>query len=74
MSETLRKYGIGGQEGNIVEDKRKCIVAITDSTRATLITRQCNRGRGYGPDGLYCEIHSPKKSTEQFTSKLLSST
>lgn len=62
--DSLRRYGIGGEEGIFVEDTRRCIQAIYDSARIKLITLQCSRNRGHGPDGLYCENHAPINAPE----------
>jgi hypothetical protein len=56
-----RRYGVGGDKGAIPENKRCCVQPIIQTGRATLITLQCNRARGHGPNGLYCETHGKAK-------------
>lgn len=57
-----RRYGVGGDNGHIPENKRCCVQPIVQTGRATLVTLQCNRARGHGPNGLYCETHAKGKA------------
>lgn len=57
-----RRYGIGGDNGNIPENRRCCVQPIMQTGRATLVTLQCSRARGHGPHGLYCETHAKGKA------------
>lgn len=57
MSE--RRYGqwAGNPRGQ-AEDTSRCIESVYPNTRGGH-EHQCQRKRGYGPDGLYCKIHDP---------------
>ena len=56
---TSRIYGswAGNPKGN-KENPNNCIAEVWDN----MISRQCNRKRGYGKDGLYCKQHAKKYS------------
>ncbi|WP_019142531.1 hypothetical protein [Noviherbaspirillum massiliense] len=59
-----RRYGVGGDNGTIPENKRCCVQPIIQTGRATLVTLQCNRPRGHGPNGLYCETHARSRGSK----------
>ncbi len=41
-------------------DITRCIKSVHDVGRSVGF-HQCNRKRGFGPEGLYCAIHDPEK-------------
>ena len=47
----------GNPRGDL-EDKTRCIKEVQDSSGWHFY--QCQRKRGYGPDGLYCKQHAKK--------------
>lgn len=57
---TIRRYGQwAGNPRGMAEDKTLCIVEVAEAGRSVLF-RQCQRKRGYGPDGAYCPIHAKR--------------
>ena len=61
MTTEPRIYGQwAGNPKGFKEDVTRCIESVYPPGRAT-IPDQCQRKRGYGPDGLYCAIHNPEK-------------
>jgi hypothetical protein len=59
----LRIYGswAGNPKGR-KEDIARCIEEVWPNERMSFIAHQCQRKRGYGPDGLYCKQHAKKHS------------
>lgn len=52
----MRRYGIfAGNPKGIPEDTTKCVEEV--QTQYDVIGHQCDRKRGYGPNGLYCKQH-----------------
>ena len=61
MSElSLRRvYGVSElNPAGVQEDPRRCVIEMTDSSRRLLRKYQCEKGRGHGPDKLYCAFHA----------------
>lgn len=61
MSDLLKLRVFGMTETNpqgIPEDPRRCIVEMIDSSRRLMRKYQCEKGRGHGPDKLYCAFHA----------------
>lgn len=44
--------------GRDKEDRRRCIVAVTDAFIQPRATHQCKKKRGHGTDGLLCKAHA----------------
>lgn len=55
-----RIYGqwAGNSRGN-PEDTANCVQAVWNQARG-MISNQCSRKRGFGPEGLYCKQHGAK--------------
>lgn len=47
-----------GRNGGLAEDPSRCVFAVWPNDRWPM-PHQCNRKRGFGPDGLYCRQHDP---------------
>ena len=61
----LRKYGCwAGNPDGQSEDVARCITGVWSKGGWSRET-QCNRKRGYGPDGLYCQQHNPVRVAEK---------
>lgn len=59
MSEKIRYYDQwAGNEKGVAEDKMRCVAEVTDFTGWHFF--QCQRKRGYGPNGEYCKQHAKK--------------
>ncbi len=43
---------------------KRCIVSVHDTGRSVGF-HQCEKKRGYGPEGLYCSVHNPVKVAER---------
>ena len=53
-----RIYGAwAGNEKGTPEDMSRCIKEVTPNW-GFMIPQQCQRKRGYGPNGLYCKQHA----------------
>lgn len=60
MSEP-RFYGQwSGRPRGIPEDPNLCIEAVREKDGFKMVSYQCCRKRGHGPDGLYCKQHAKK--------------
>jgi len=60
--ELERRYDKGIVNPNgIPEDKTRCIAEVPDFTGWHVF--QCQRKRGYGPNGEYCKQHARKLET-----------
>ena len=61
----LRRYRVwGGSPGGTREDTAQCIVPVADGGRSVL-THQCYRRRGHGPEGLYCAQHARQIAAQE---------
>lgn len=63
----IRHYGewAGNPKGH-KENPENCIEEIWPTGRWGATCRyQCNRKRGYGPDGLYCKQHAKKHEKQE---------
>lgn len=47
-----------GRPAGVREDCTRCIMSVSDGQRWPRY-HQCDRKRGFGPDGLYCKQHDP---------------
>ena len=64
MEHSMEKYNMkerrydqwAGNERGISENKTRCIAEVTDETGWHRY--QCDRKRGYGPNGEYCKQHA----------------
>jgi len=56
----VRFYGKwAGNERGTPESKNKCIAQVWPRWRGRFpISYQCSKGRGCGPDGLFCAVHA----------------
>ena len=55
-SDGIRRYGANSYRKGRLEDTFKCICSVSDSRG--WYSYQCNRRRGYGPEGLFCKYHA----------------
>lgn len=61
MSEKERRYGQwAGNPKGMAEDPDCCIEKVWPQDGIPPGSRQCQRKRGHGPDGLYCKQHAAK--------------
>lgn len=59
-----RRYGTwAGEPNGRVEDTRRCIEAVRRSH--TIVSGQCSRKRGHGPNGEFCKQHAPVSSQNE---------
>ena len=67
METTLRRYGAWpGKPGGRTEKIADCVEAMPDqSTFNGMVTKQCSRKRGHGPDGLYCKQHAKRHDVDR---------
>ena len=57
VKDNQRRYGVwAGNPDGRAEDPVCCVESVYD--RDTMLTHQCGRKRGKGPDGLYCGVHA----------------
>jgi len=69
MSEKIRVYDQwAGNERGIPEDKTRCVAEVTDFTGWHFY--QCQRKRGFGPNGEYCKQHTKKVEYSKATLNL----
>lgn len=55
-----RKYGRWpGNEKGTPENETRCIAEVSGSVE--WFSHQCQRKRGYGPEGLYCKQHAKQR-------------
>jgi hypothetical protein len=69
-----RTYGMFSLQ--CIGDDTLCVVSVPDTGRMPLF-HQCAKRNGYGPNNLYCKIHSPevkalrqKQSTDKWNKKM----
>jgi hypothetical protein len=56
----LRRYRVwAGNPDGRKEDVSRCVCSVSEGGRSVL-SSQCMRKRGHGPDGLYCKQHASK--------------
>lgn len=57
----MRRYNqwAGNPKGE-KEDVKRCVVEVFDKGRS-ILTHQCYRKRGYGPNGLLCRQHANRR-------------
>lgn len=62
----MRRYcPWAGNEKGTPENKTKCIADVQDGGRSVM-SHQCRRRRGFGPDGLYCRFHAARLSKGRY--------
>lgn len=55
-----KSYGAwAGNNAGHAPDPKLCCESVSDSGRS-MLTHQCRRKRGWGPEGAYCKQHSPE--------------
>lgn len=55
-----RRYRVwAGNPKGLPERKEFCIATVGDTGRSVL-THQCHKKRGHGPDGEYCKVHAKR--------------
>ena len=57
MSERVYGEWAGNPKG-VREDVTRCVREVFPGSGGGWIPYQCQRKRGYGPDGLYCKQHA----------------
>lgn len=64
----MRYYGKwAGNPNGTPESKNKCIASVMPRGRGRFpIGQQCSKGRGCGPDGLFCAVHARHRLAGQY--------
>lgn len=59
-----KRYGqTSANKNGLPEDKTRCVEAVWGGYLG-MFEHQCQRKRGYGPDGKYCKQHAKIKARE----------
>lgn len=63
MRSVYRRPGVyrawAGSPNGTPENGEKCIEVVHDTGRS-ILSHQCSRRRGKGPDGLFCTVHAKR--------------